>query len=207
MDDRYVITVNRQFASHGREIAKRLSEILGIPCYDGEMIEEAAEELHIPEDEIERAEETAVRQPNFFTRVPFALGRGSTTTQDDIFEVQAEFMKRVVKKGSCVVVGRCSDYILFDEPRALHIYIFAEYKARLKYVMEVLERSEEGAKRTLRIVDEKRDAYSMEYSGYLAEDKEYKDILIDSNTLGVEKTAQYLAMAAKLKFGLDLPNL
>ena len=43
--DRFVITVNRQFASHGREIAKRLSEILGVPCYDGEMIQEAAEEI------------------------------------------------------------------------------------------------------------------------------------------------------------------
>lgn len=203
MSERFVITVNRQFASHGREIAKRLSEILGVPCYDGELIQEAAEELSIPEHVVEQEEETAVRQPQLATRIPFAMARNSSSTQDDIFEVQAEFMKRVVKKGSCVVVGRCSDYILSDEPNALHIYIFAEYKARLQYCIDVLERSEEGARRTLREVDAMRDSYSMQYSGYLAEDKEYKDILIDSNTMGVEKTAQYLAIAARMKFGLD----
>ena len=201
--DRFVITVNRQFASHGREIAKRLSEILGVPCYDGEMIQEAAEELSIPEDVVEREEETAVRQPQPATRIPFAMARNSSNTQNEIFEVQSEFMKRVVKKGSCVVVGRCSDYILSEEENALHIYIFAEYKARLQYCMEVLGRTEEDSRKALREIDEMRDSYSLEYSGYLAEDKEYKDILIDSNTMGVEATAQYLAVAARMKFGLS----
>ena len=172
--DRFVITVNRQFASHGREIAKRLSEILGVPCYDGEMIQEAAEELSIPEDVVEREEETAVRQPQPATRIPFVMTRNSSNTQNEIFEVQSEFMKRVVKKGSCVVVGRCSDYILSEEENALHIYIFAEYKARLKYCMEVLGRTEEDSRKALREIDEMRDSYSLEYSGYLAEDKEYK---------------------------------
>ena len=92
-------------------------------------------------------------------------------------------MKRVVKKGSCVVVGRCSDYILSEEENALHIYIFAEYKARLQYCMEVLGRTEEDSRKALREIDEMRDSYSLEYSGYLAEDKQYKDILIDSNTM------------------------
>lgn len=86
---------------------------------------------------VEREEETAIRQPQLATRIPFAMARNSSNTQDEIFEVQSEFMKRVVKRGSCVIVGRCSDYILADEENALHIYIFAEYKARLKYCTEV----------------------------------------------------------------------
>lgn len=179
------------------------AEILGVPCYDAEMIPETAEELSIPEAVVEREEETAVRQPQMATRIPFAMGKNSSTTQDDIFEVQSEFMKRVVKNGSCVIVGLCSDYILSDEENDLHIYIFAEYKARLKYCMEVLGRTEEDSRRALREIDDMRDSYSMQYSGYLAEDKEYKDILIDSNTMGVEATAQYLAVAARMKFALQ----
>lgn len=80
--DRFVITVNRQFACHGREIAKRLSEILGVPCYDGEMIQEAAEELSIPENVVEQEEETAVRQPELITMIPFAMGKSSSHTQE-----------------------------------------------------------------------------------------------------------------------------
>ena len=69
--------------------------------------------------------------------------------------------------------------------------------------MDVLGCTAQESRKKLREVDELRDSYSIHYSGYLAEDKEYKDIIIDSNTLGVEKTAQYLAIAAKMKFGLE----
>lgn len=84
-----------------------------------------------------------------------------------------------MKKGSCVIVGRCSDHIVSEAPNVLYIYIFAEYKARRQYCMEVLGKIEAETRRTLREVGEMRDSYSMEYSGYLAEDKEYKDILIN----------------------------
>lgn len=198
-----MITVNRQFASRGREIAGRLSEILNVPCYDEELIEEVAEELELPEEYVEENEETAVRKPVPVTRIPIALGKGSSNTQDEIFEAQAAFMRKIVQEESCVIVGRCSDYILSEHKNALHIYIFAEYKARLEYCMKVLGCSAAESRRKLREVDELRDSYSIHYSGYLAEDKEYKDIIIDSNTMGVEKTAQYLAIAAKMKFGLE----
>lgn len=198
-----MITVNRQFASRGREIAGRLSEILNVPCYDEELIEEVAEELELPEEYVEENEETAVRKPVPVTRIPIALGKGSSNTQDEIFEAQAAFMRKIVQEESCVIVGRCSDYILSEHKNALHVYIFAEYKARLEYCMKVLGCSAAESRRKLREVDELRDSYSIHYSGYLAEDKEYKDIIIDSNTMGVEKTAQYLAIAAKMKFGLE----
>lgn len=201
--EKFVITVNRQYASRGREVARRLSEILNVPCYDEELIEEAAEELELSEEYVGEEEETAVRKPIPVTRIPIILGKGSSNTQDEIFEAQAAFMRKIVQEESCVIVGRCSDYILSEHKNALHIYIFAEYKARLKYCIDVLGCTAQESRKKLREVDELRDSYSIHYSGYLAEDKEYKDIIIDSNTLGVEKTAQYLAIAAKMKFGLE----
>ena len=201
--ENFVITVNRQYASRGREVARRLSELLNVRCYDEELIEEAAEELELPEEVVGTEEETAIRKPLPITRIPILLGKGSSHTQDDIFEAQASFMRKIVKEESCIIVGRCSDYILSDHKNALHIYIFAEYKARLKYCMEALGCTALESLKKLREVDELRDSYSIQYSGYLAEDKEYKDILIDSNTMGVEKTAQFLAIAAKMKFGLS----
>ena len=201
--ENFVITVNRQYASRGREVARRLSELLNVRCYDEELIEEAAEELELPEEVVGTEEETAIRKPLPITRIPIILGKGSSHTQDDIFEAQASFMRKIVKEENCIIVGRCSDYILSDHKNALHIYIFAEYKARLKYCMEALGCTALESRKKLREVDELRDSYSIQYSGYLAEDKEYKDILIDSNTMGVEKTAQFLAIAAKMKFGLS----
>ena len=117
--ENFVITVNRQYASRGREVARRLSELLNIRCYDEELIEEAAEELELPEEIVGTEEETAVRKPLPVTRIPIILGKGSSHTQDDIFDAQASFMNKIVKEESCIIVGRCSDYILSDHKNAL----------------------------------------------------------------------------------------
>ena len=76
--ENFVITVNRQYASRGREVARRLSELLNVPCYDEELIEEAAEELELSEEYVGEEEETAVRKPVPVTRIPIILGKGSS---------------------------------------------------------------------------------------------------------------------------------
>lgn len=201
--EKFVITVNRQFGSYGRVIARKMSEILNIPCYDSELIEEVAEELDMTTNEIEKGEEKAVpfTENNFNTF--FTLGKKSTEKQDKIFEAQKKYILDVVKNGSCIVVGRCSDYILLEEKNALHIYIFATYEARLKYCKDVLKLEEREAVRVLREVDILRDSYQLQYAGYLSDEKEHKDIIIDSNTLGIDETAKLLAEAAKFKFSLN----
>lgn len=88
------------FGSHGREIANLMGKNLDVPCYDSEMIKEAANELALSEEEVETKEEKAIRQPETFSNTFFTLGRGSTNTQDKIFDAQRTYIEQVVKEAA-----------------------------------------------------------------------------------------------------------
>ncbi len=203
MEEKYVITIARQFASMGRSTAKQMSEKLGIQFYDKDIVNEAAQKLKMPSYAIEENEESATKIPtSFLSRWAFPLGGTTTSVQDEIFEAQKDIITFLTKRESCIIVGRCSDYILRDHPRALHVYIYAPYEARLKNAVDDLGFSEEEAKRIIKEVDESRSAYYKHYAGYLPEDKNYKNIMVDSSILGVEGTADYLVDLVKRKFDI-----
>lgn len=199
--EKYVITITRQFGSLGRPIARRMSELLGIEYYDRDIVDQAAQKLKLPVSVIDQEEEKATRQTiNPFSRMQFPLGKGTNNTQDKIFEAQENIIKFLAEKNNCIIVGRCSDFILSEVERSMHIYIYASYEARLKHCIEDLHMDETEARRMMKSVDEARDSYHMQYAGYLPDDKRHKDILIDSSLFGVEGTAEFLADAVKRKF-------
>ena len=108
-----------------------------------------------------------------------------------------------MERESCIIVGRCSDFILADEPNVLRIYIYAPYKVRVKNCVEELQLEEDVAKKMIKAVDEARDNYHMHYAGFLPNDQRFKEIMIDSSMLGTEGTADYLVEAVKRRFGLE----
>lgn len=201
--EKYIVTITRQFGSLGRPIAKHMSELLGIDYYDRDIVDQAAAKLKLPVSLIDQVEERASRQVvSPFSRMMFPLGKGTTSTQNDIFEAQENIIKFLAENHSCIIVGRCADFILSEMKNSIHIYIYASYEARLKHCIEELHMEESAARRMIKSVDEARDSYHMQYAGYLPDDKRHKDILIDSSLFGVEGTAEYLAEAVKKKFGV-----
>lgn len=199
--DNYIVTITRQFGSLGRPIAKRMSEILGIEYYDRDIVDQAAEKLKLPVSVVDQEEEKAAKQSvNPFSRMQFPLGKGTNATQDKIFEAQENIIKFLAEKDSCIIVGRCSDFILSEMERSMHVYVYASYEARLKHCIEDLHMDETEAKRMMKSVDEARNSYHMQYAGYLPDDKRHKDILIDSSLFGVDGTAEFLAEAVRRKF-------
>ena len=80
----------------------------------------------------------------------YPLGTQSSTEQDRIFEAQQNIMKFLVERESCIIVGRCSDFVLSDEENAVHIYIYAPYEQRVKNCVNDLHLSEEEAKKMIR---------------------------------------------------------
>ena len=199
---KYVVTITRQSGSLGRPIAKRMSEILDIEYYDRDLVDEAARKLKLPVSVVDREEESARKLPyNPFTRMKYPLGKGTSETQDAIFEAQENIIRFLAEKETCIIVGRCSDFILEEMKNSMHIYIYAPYDVRVQQSVENLKLELSEARQMIVDVDEARDSYHMHYAGYLPDDKNHKDILIDSSFLGVEKTAQYLAEAVRQKFG------
>lgn len=202
-DKKYVVTIARQFGSLGRPIAKLLSEKLGIEYYDRDIVEQASLKLNLPVSKIDELEESAKKSTNNgFKRMMYPLGTQATSEQDKIFEAQQNIMKFLAERESCIMVGRCSDFTFADEPESLHVYIYAPYEARVKNCVEDLKLDEADAKRMIKSVDEARDQYHMHYAGFHPDDKKFKNIMIDSSTLGVEGTAEFLADMVRKRFGL-----
>ena len=200
---KFVVTITRQFGSLGRPIARRMAEILGIEYYDRDIVDLTAQKLDMPASVIKHEEEKAAKQTvNPFSRMMFPLGKGTSHTQDKIFEAQQNIIKQFADKQSCIIVGRCSDFVLSDEPAAIHIYIYAPYDARVKNCVKDLNLTEDEAKKMIRSVDEARDNYHMHYAGFLPSDPKHKTIMIDSSSLGVEGTAEYLVDFIQKKFDL-----
>lgn len=201
--EKYVVTITRQFGSLGRPIARKMSDILGIEYYDRDIVDQAAKKLQLPVSVVDQEEERAVKQSvNPFSRMMFPLGKGTSNTQDKIFEAQKNIIQFLAEKDNCIIVGRCSDFILSEVENSIHVYIYASYEARLKHCTTELGMEEAEARRMIKSVDAARDSYHMQYAGYLPDDKRHKDIMIDSSLFGVEGTAQFLAEAVRKKFGV-----
>lgn len=205
MDNKkYVITIARQFGSMGRPIAMKLSEILGVEFYDRDIVDQAAKKLNLPVSIVDENEESAKEVfGNTYSRMQFPLGRQkSTEVQDNIFEAQKNIINFLAEKESCIIVGRCGDFILSEMDNVIHIFIYAPYEERLKHCTNELGLSIEEGKRMIKKVDEAREAYHLQYAGFKPDDYKYKDIMIDSSLLGVDGTAEYLAALIKKKFCL-----
>lgn len=199
---KYVITITRQFGSMGRPIARKMAEMLGIEYYDRDIVDEAAKKLNLPVSIVDENEETAKAKSGGFGRMKFPLGMASASdTQDKIFEAQQNIIKFLAEKETCIIVGRCADFVLEDMDNVIDIYIYAPYDVRLMHCVKDLGMEESEAKKMIMEVDKAREAYHMNYAGYLPSDPLHKDILIDSAFLGVDGTAEFLVEAVKKKMG------
>ena len=204
-NEKYVITIQRQFGTLGRLIAKKMSEKLGVEFYDRDLVDQAAQKLNLPVSQVKESEENGKK----LTRNPFwqqllPLGSESPDEQDRIFEAQKNIIQFLAEKESCIIVGRCSDFVLQDMKNALHIYIYAPYDVRVRNCVEHLNLSEDEARKMCVDVDRARDSYEKRYAGCALDDKRMKHILIDSSLFGPEGTADFLVEAAKRKFNLSI---
>ncbi len=196
--EKFTITITREFGSLGRSIAKELSRELGVEFYDRDIVEEVANQLNLPVSTISDEEEKS--KQSFLPRM-FPLGTDETYMQDIIFDVQKGIIKDLAKKSSCILVGRCSDYLLEKEKNNINIFIYAPYEKRLKNCVNTLGMTEGEAKRMIASVDKARNAYHKKYAGYLPGDPEHKNLMIDSSLLGVTGTAKLIAEIVHQLYG------
>lgn len=197
MEKQYIITIVREFGSMGRPIARRLSELLGIEFYDRDIVEETARKMNLPVSVISINEEN---QGSAYSRMRFPLGKSSREKQDEIFRVQSEIIRSLAKRESCVIVGRCSDYIFRDFENRLSICVYAPFEKRIENCVSSLGMDEETAMQMTVEVDKARRKYHKRYANYSPEDIKNKNLLIDSSFFGIEGTARLIAEIAKSKF-------
>ncbi len=199
MPKKYVVTITRQFGSMGRPIAREMAEMLGIEYYDRDIVDMISQKMNLPVSTISKLEER-YSEPSLFNMV-FPLGFATAQKQHQIFEVQTKIINDMADKESCIIVGRCSDYLMHDRPRHLNIFIYSSYENRLRNCIEKLGMSEDEATKMIDEVDKARDNYHRKFANNtLPSDTIYKDIMIDSALFGIDGTAEYLVDIVKKKF-------
>ncbi|HOO22637.1 MAG TPA: cytidylate kinase-like family protein [Clostridia bacterium] len=184
----YVITISRQFGSGGKEIGKKVAEILNIPCYDKTVNEFTAVKTGFSKQTIENAED---KTPGAFTYGMFSYVK-LQPMHDEIFFAQSEVIRNLAAKGPCVLVGRCADCVLSDRKNVLNVFVFAPIEDRVKRVMSRHNVSQEEAGRIIKANDRMRKRYHDHYSDRRwGEAKNYH--LTINSTVGVENAANTIA--------------
>ncbi len=198
--ENYVVTISRQFGSMGRPIAKRLAKLLGVQYYDRDIVEDVAKQMGVSSLQVDNA---ALSDLNPYEKMSHPLGECSEEEQEQMFEIQSEIISNLAEKESCVIVGRCADYILREDPNHFSIYIYTSEKIRKENCIKYFHMSEEEAERMMKNVDEARASYNLHYAKAYSDDMTCKDLLIDSGSFGdIDLTAQTLALIVKKKFNL-----
>ncbi|MCI6886232.1 MAG: cytidylate kinase-like family protein [Lachnospiraceae bacterium] len=197
--DKYTISITREFGSLGRPIARSLSEKLGIEFYDRDIVEEVSKQLNMPVSRVSDSEEKAHHR--LFSCM-FPLGTDEEYIQDMIFDVQKDIILDLAERSSCIIVGRCSDYLLENRQNHINIFIYAPYAKRLENCINSLDMTEEQAKKMILRVDRARASYHKRYAGFAPGDPKHKQLMMDSSLLGVEGTSDLIAQMVKLKFGI-----
>lgn len=198
---KYCVTISRQFGSLGRPIGMKVAELLGVNFYDRDIVEEAAKRMNLPLAEASDLEESGGHIGFSYMRYP--LGRSNSETKEKLFEIQASIIRETAAKESCVIVGRCSDYLLYGEPDHLNFFIYAPFDDRVKNCIEDLGIERSKAIKMINDVDKARDAYHKRYTRYPQCNMIYNDFMINSSTLGTEGTAKAIAAIARDRFQLE----
>ena len=186
MDKRLVITIGRQCGSGGRRIGQMLAEQLGIKCYDKEILNRAAKESGLAAELFE------------------TLGYTSSSYMDmpinhKIFLAQFDTIKKLASEESCVIVGRCADYALADDPNAFSVFITGDDDDKIKRIMETNNIDANKAKDIMIKTDKKRSSYYNYYSSKRWADSRSYDMCVNSTKLGLEGSVELIKTYAKIK--------
>lgn len=193
----YVISISREFGSGGRLIGKKLAAKLGIPCYDRTIIQKTAEKSGLSPDFIARAEERA-RSRFHLTIAPIGIGSPSFANQGipvshQAFFAQADVIRELADEGSCVIVGRCSDYVLGERPECVKVFIHADMPSRVARCVEEYHIPADRMEERITQMDRGRANYYNYYTGHTWGDMRRYDMTINSSTTGVDGAVDLIA--------------
>lgn len=196
------ITINRQFASGGREVGKRLADALGVAYYDKELLQEMAEKSGFSKKFVEEYDEVSIKNYHFTYGHAFASYNNSPMTQ--LLQIQSETLQQIAEKESAVIIGRCADYILRDKnPFKVFIYS-SDMEARIKRCYEKVPedvgvKTEAEMKSDIRRVDKKRSEYYEDYTDQEWIDMSNYNLCIDTSKVGVKGAVEIILNSIALQ--------
>lgn len=208
MEKRIVVTIGRQFGSGGRIVGKKLAEQLGIPYYDKELINLASKESGICGEFFEKADEKNSGSLLKALAMGFSMNNAIFQSNDylsneSLFQIQSEVIRKVAAEGSCVLVGRCADYILRDELDCVHVFISASWQDRVRRAMEYNRVPEKEAEEFLKKADKSRASYYNYYTDKVWGAAGSYDLCVNSSLYGIDRTVDFIRQFAGIDTDAD----
>ena len=202
-----IITIGREYGSGGRQIGQEVAKYFGIKCYDKELLEHAANESGICKELFENHDE---RPTNSFlyslVMDTYSFGYSSSGFTDmpmnhKVFLAQFDAIKKLASEGPCVMVGRCADYALEDNPELLSVFIHANMDARIRRIARDFDLTDAKAKDLIKKTDKRRSSYYNYYSNKKWGDSRNYDLVVNSSRVGVdgcvEQVKHYIDLVRK----------
>jgi cytidylate kinase len=212
-----VITIGRQFGAGGSTVGEMLAEQLHVDVLESGIIDEVAQRLQLPKEEVEAEDE----QPgSLLSRLLVALGSASSEplippeatawnppnadpafdTRKAVLQITQNVIQEAARAGNVVIIGRGGAYLLHDFPGALHVFLGASKSVRVKTVMDHLKiASEEEARKLVDRTDENWTAYIKQVYGHDRNLAGHYDMVLDTGRLGYETTVAVILAAVKKK--------
>lgn len=190
-----IITISREFGSGGRSIGKEVAQKLGIGYYDKELIEKIAEETGLSKDFIEQNGEYA-RGRNIFSYAFLGRTAEGKSVEDYIWETQRKLILDIAEKESCVIVGRCADYILEDRSDCLNVFIHAKEAFKKDRIVRLYGETQEKPEKRLSDKDKKRSVNYKYYTDRQWGKADNYHVCLDSSEFGIDRCVEAVVMLA-----------
>ena len=199
MNNNLIITIGREYGTGGREIGQKLALRLGIPFYDRELITRAAKKTGFDEKLFEQLDKRATNSFLYSLTMFGSVGLNGMSLTDQLYLAQSNVIREMAEGSSCVIVGRCADFILKDQPDCLHIFVHSDMAHRAARVRERYGETSKPMEKRLQEKDSKRKVYYKHYTNRNWGEAENYDVCLDSGTLGVDKCVEIVCDIAQMK--------
>ena len=208
-EKRVIISIGRQYGSGGAETGSRLAKELGINCYDKNILRMNSDESGIKESYFHLADEKAgnrllYRIISSMTPEKKSPSFGSDlVSADNLFRFQSDVIRKLAAEESCVIIGRCADYVLQDMDGLVRVFLYADIEARIKRIVDKGLYSLEDAPKQIKRMDRERRDYYRYYTGHDWSSIENYDLLLNTAKLGVVGAVQAFKHYISLR-GLEI---
>lgn len=206
-----IITINRECGSEGREIARRLGEILGLKVYDKAILEAICDKYNLDEKEIQRIKSKKISFWDDLSQFYRQFGATSDSyqpenkkvTSRELFYAESQIMRNLARQESCIIVGRTGFHIFKDDPDAIHIFIIADRDIRIKNVADRFGMDEEAAAKYVDETDNARETFTKYFAEVSRYDARNYDLVINVSRFTTETVADFLAVNIRKKMDME----
>ncbi len=202
----YVITIARQFGSGGKTIGENLAKELGINCYSREILRMASDESGIKEELFNANDEKISNgilsgiSKNIYSGQLIAPNQKGFVSPENLFYYQAKIIKDLAEKESCVIIGRCADFVLKDYDNVISVFVHAPKEYCLERAAERVAFKGRELEKFVAKTDKYRGAFYKYYTGREWEDARNYDLCLDSSKLGFDRTGEVIKAYKNIKF-------